>query len=153
MWLLSWVPDAFLEMMVNAVLITGAVSTVLSFFVINRLLRWIPPLARWVNLLQIISAVLLLSGIYFKGSFSTEQSWRQRVAEVEKKLKTAEAESERLNDALAKKTAEKNKVIRGKEFIVKQYIDREVTKYDTTCPVPAPVVKALNAAAKQEEIK
>ena len=140
-------------MIVNAVLISGAVGTFLSFFVINRLLRWLPPLARWVNVLQIVSAVVLIAGIYFKGSYSTEQEWRQRVAEVEQKLKAAEVESEKLNVALAKKTAEKNKVIRGKELIVKQYIDREVTKYDTTCPVPAPVVKALNAAAKQEEIK
>lgn len=153
MWLLSWVPNDFLELIVNAVLITGIAATFLSFFVINRLLRWLPPLARWVNLIQIVSAVVLIAGIYFKGSFNTEQWWRQRTAEVQEKLKEAEAESERLNNALAKKTAEKAKVIRGKELIVKQYIDREVTKYDNTCPVPAPVVKALNAAARQEEVK
>jgi len=153
MWLLNWIPDSFLQHVVNAILIIGVVSTFFSFFVINRLLRWFPPLARWVNVFQILSVAFLLSGVYFTGSYQTEKSWRTKVADAQAKAEQAEAEAKKANDALSKKSKEKVKVIQGKELIVKQYIDREVVKYDTTCPVPSPVVKALNAGAKQEELK
>lgn len=150
MWLLSWVPDSFLEHLVNVILITGAIATFLSFFVINRLLRKFPVIGRWVNLVQLVSAVTFIAGVYFKGAYQTEAEWRHKVEEAQSQVAKAEQEAKKANDALAKKSKEKVKVIQGKQIIVKQYIDREVTKYDTTCPVPAPVVKALNAAAKNE---
>lgn len=153
MWMLSWVPDSVLEHVVNGILLLGVIGTFLTFFVINRIMRWFPPLARWVNVAQVVSAVVLLAGVYFKGSFQTEADWRAKVADAEAKVAKAEQEAKDANVALEKKSREKVKVIQGKELIVKQYIEKEVTKYDNTCPVPAPVVKALNAAAKQEEVK
>lgn len=94
-----------------------------------------------------------MSGIYFEGGYSAEMQWRERVAEMEAKVAKAEQESKDANDKLDKKSKDKIKVIQGKQVIVKQYIDREVTKYDATCPIPAPVVKAHNAAARNESIK
>ena len=153
MWMLSFVPDSFLEHVVNAILIIGAVSTFLSYFVINRILRWFPPVARYLTLVQILSAVVLLAGVYLKGSYQTESEWRARVAEVEAKVAKAEADSRDANEALKKKSKEKVKVIRERGTIVRQYIDREVTKYDDSCKIPDVVVKAHNAAARNEEIK
>ena len=69
MWMLNFIPDAFLEMVVNGILITGAILTFLSYFVINRILRWIPGLSPYLTVIQIISAALLLAGTYFKGSY------------------------------------------------------------------------------------
>jgi len=150
MWLLSFVPDAFLAHVVNAILIAGALATFLSYFVINRLLRWFPPLAPYLTFVQIVSAAILLAGVYFKGSYQTEADWRARVAEAEAKVAKAEQQARDANRALEQKSAERVRVIKGREIVVKQYIDREVTKYDNTCPVPAPVVKAVNAAARNE---
>ena len=153
MWMLSFVPDAFLEHVVNAILIVGAVATFLSYFVINRVLRWFPPLAPYLTFVQLVSAALLLAGVYFKGSYQTEAEWRAKVAEVEAKVAKAEAESRQANDKLAKKVADRVRVIRERGLVVKQYIDREVVKYDESCKIPDAVVKAHNAAAKNEEIK
>ena len=72
MWLLSFVPDAMLVHVVNAILILGAVATFLSYFVINRILRWFPPLAPYLTFIQLLSAAVLLAGVYFKGSYQTE---------------------------------------------------------------------------------
>ena len=153
MWMLSFVPDAFLEHVVNAILIVGAVATFLSYFVINRVLRWFPPLAPYLTFVQLVSAALLLAGVYFKGSYQTEAEWRAKVAEVEAKVAKAEAESRQANDKLAKKVADRVRVIRERGLVVKQYIDREVVKYDESCKIPDAVVRAHNAAAKNEEIK
>jgi hypothetical protein len=73
--------------------------------------------------------------------------------EMEMKEAAAEAESKQANAVLDKKGTEKIRVIREKGEIIKQYIDREVTKYDATCVIPSSVVKAHNAAALNEEIK
>ena len=151
--MLSFVPDAFLEHAVNAILILGAISTFLSYFVINRVLRWFPPLAPYLTFIQIVSAVILLAGVYFKGSYQTEADWRAKVAEVEARVEKAEAASKEANIQLAKKSASKVKVIKERGTIVRQYIDREVVKYDDSCKIPDVVVKAHNAAAKNEDIK
>lgn len=137
----------------HTILLAGVVGCVLSFFVVNRVLRFFPPFGRYVNIAQIISALTLAAGVYFEGGYSTEMQWRERVAEMESRVAQAEQESKDANTKLDKKSKDKIKVIQGKQVIVKQYIAREVTKYDATCPIPAPVVKAHNAAAKNEAIK
>jgi hypothetical protein len=153
MWLLHFLPDSFIQFIVHTILLAGVVGCVLSFFVVNRVLRFFPPFGRYVNMAQLISAALLASGVYFEGGYSTEMQWRERVAEMEAKVAKAEQESKDANTKLDKKSKDKIKVIQGKQVVVKQYIDREVTKYDATCTIPAPVVKAHNAAAKNEGIK
>jgi len=153
MWLLHFLPDSFLQFVVHTILIAGVVGCVLSFFVLNKLLMAFPPFAGYYKAAQVVSIILLVSGVYFEGGYSAEKQWRERVAEMEAKVAQAEAASKDANDKLDKKSKEKIKVIQGKQIVVKQYIDREVTKYDATCPIPAPVVRAHNAAARNEAIK
>jgi hypothetical protein len=148
MWLLHFLPDSFLAFVVNAVLVLGVLSTILTFFVINPLLRWFPPLSKYVTLAQIASLVVLTAGVYFKGGYSTEMMWRERVREMEAKVAQAEAESREANTALEKKSAEKVKVIKGREVVVKQYIDREVAKYNDKCDIPSAFVNAHNQSAE-----
>jgi hypothetical protein len=153
MWLLHFLPDSFLQFIVHTILIAGIIGCFLSFFVVNRVLRSFPFLSNYVNTAQIVSAITLVAGVYFEGGYAAEKQWRERVAEVEAKVAKAEAEAKVANDKLDRKGKEKVKVIREKAIIVKQYVDREVTKYDATCPIPTPVVKVHNAAAKNEAIK
>ena len=153
MWLLHFLPDSFLAFIVNAVLVLGILSTVLAFFVVNHILRLVPGLSKYVTIAQVVSLLVLTAGVYFKGGYSTEMQWRERVREMEAKVAQAEAESRDANAKLDNKSRDRVKVIQGKQIIVKQYIDREITKYDATCPIPKEVVKAHNAAAKNEELK
>ena len=148
MWLLHFLPDTFLAFIVNAVLVLGVLGTVLAFFVINPILRWFPPLSKYVTLAQVASLVVLTAGVYFKGGYSTEMMWRERVAEMEAKVAQAEAESREANTKLDKKSADKVKVIQGKQIIVKQYIDREVAKYNDKCEIPRAFVDAHNQSAE-----
>lgn len=153
MWLLHFLPDSFLQFIVHTILIAGIIGCFLSFFVVNRILMAVPMLSRYVNVAQVVSAVTLAAGVYFEGGYAAEKQWRERVAEVEAKVAAAEAEAKDANDKLDKAKTQKVKVIREKAVVVKQYVDREVTKYDASCPIPAPVVRAHNAAAKNEAIK
>ena len=153
MWLLHFLPDSFIQFIVHTILLAGIVGTILSFFVVNKILIAMPVLSKYVNVAQLVSAITLAAGIYFEGGYSAEMQWRARVAEVEARVAQAEVEAKDANAKLEQKSKEKIKVIREKGVVVKQYITREVTKYDETCKVPEPVIKAHNAAAKNESIK
>lgn len=148
MWLLHFLPDAFLAFVVNAVLILGVVATILTCFLLKYVVRLIPTLAPHIFVAQAVSIAVLLTGVYFRGGYSAEMQWRERVAEVEARLAEAERASQTANEKLEKKTKEKTKVIEGRQVIVKQYIDREVTKYDNQCRIPEPFVRAHNDAAE-----
>jgi len=153
MWLLHFLPDAFLAFVVNAVLISGAVATLLTCFLLKHLIRLLPALAPHIKIAQILSIVVLLSGVYFQGGYSSEMAWRERVREMEVKVALAEKQSQAANEQLAAKGKEKIKIIREKGVIIKQYVDREVARYDNTCVIPSAVVKAHNAAAENKELK
>ena len=148
MWMLSFVPDAWLHLAVLGVLGLGAVIYILSYFTV-----FIPPLVPAKEFIRILGTLVIVAGVFFYGSYDTEISWRNRVAEVEAKVTRAEAESKQANDRLAKKSAERVQVIRDRGLIVRQYIDREVVKYDETCKIPDVVVNVHNAAARNEAVK
>jgi hypothetical protein len=155
MWMLAWVPDSMLLWAVHVVLIVGLISTFLSFFLLHRIVRWLPALAPWHLLLQIISIVLLIGGVYFKGGYDTEDSWRAKVKEAEEKVAEAEQKAKDANIELEKKGGEKIKYIRGRTEYITQYVDREVIKYDVKfapggeCELPKEFVKSLNLAAER----
>ena len=107
-----------------------------------------PPLAKYISLLQFLSIFLIVLGVFFEGSYATEMSWRARVEEMEKKVAEAEEKSKKLNTVVDTKVVTKTKVIREKGQLVRQYIDREVTKYDSQCVIPKEFVKAHNDSAE-----
>lgn len=83
-------------------------------------------------------------GVYFAGGYGTEMEWRKRVAEMQAKVAKAEEQSKQANIKLDNKAQQKVKVIREKGLVIKQYIDREVTKYDNQCVIPKEFVKVHN---------
>ena len=159
MWMLAWVPDSYLLLAVHAVLVAGAVSTFLSFFLLHRIVRWFPMLAPWHLLLQIISIALLVGGVYFKGGYDTEASWRAKVKEAEDKVALVEEQARTASAKIETKVVTQTKVIREKGQNIIQYVDRvvtqdkEVVKFVENCPIPTAIVNTLNAAAKNQPIE
>lgn len=145
MWLLHFLPDSFIQFIVHTILIAGVIGCIVSFFA----LKYVPFIAGYKKIAQLISVVLLVSGIYFEGGYSTEMQWRERVREMEAKVAKAEEESKAANEALDKKGDQKVKVIQGRQVVVKQYIDREVAKYNDQCVIPKTFIDAHNQSAEQ----
>ena len=89
MWMLSFIPDAWLHLAVIYVLFAGVGLYALSFFT-----KFIPPLIPYSGITRIVATILIVCGIYFYGSYSTEMSWRNKVAELEEKVKISEEKLE-----------------------------------------------------------
>jgi hypothetical protein len=138
---------------VNVVLIVGVISFFLAFFVLHKILNKIPGLSKYALAFQIVSALLLTAGIYFKGGYSTEMMWRDRVKELESKVAASETESKKENVVVQEKIVKQKEYIKGKTEYITRYIDNElvkreeVIKYVERCPVPQPIIDAHNAAA------
>ena len=104
---------------------------------------------------KILGIALLVLGVYFRGGYAVEAEWRKRVAEVEAKLAVAEQKSVDANTKIDTAAKEKIRVIRGQTQIVRQYIDREVIKYDTKflsggqCEIPQEFIQAHNKSAER----
>lgn len=145
MWILHFLPDSVILWFCNILLLTGVVAVTAGFFAHRIPLVW-----QYQLPFKIAGVALLAAGVFFRGGYSVEMDWRERVREMEARVAQAESESQAANDRLAAGGKEKIRVIREKGTVVKQYIDREITRYDNTCVIPPPVVRAHNAAARNE---
>lgn len=154
MWLLHLLPDSLLEFIVNAVLILGIVLTLLSFFVLNRILRLIPGLASYHTAIQVISVIILAAGLYFKGGYVTEMMWREEVKKVQEELDKAKNKAAEVVVQVEEKVVFRDRVVKERGETLIQYVDREivkreeVVKYIENCPVPAEIIDIHNQAAK-----
>ena len=97
MWILHFLPDGLLEIIINSILVVGLISTVVTLFVINKLIMWFPVIAGYYRLIQAASVAVFLLGVYLKGGYSTEMQWRERVAEAEARVVVAEQQSKQEN--------------------------------------------------------
>jgi hypothetical protein len=150
MWMLSFVPDSLLFWIVNTILIVGAIGSFLSFFVLHKILNKFPALAPYHLLIQIVSIVLLVAGVYLKGGYGVEMTWRERVADLEAKIKVAEAKSEQANIDLAAKQKEKVKVVKEVQVVIKEKIVQVASKIDAECKVDPDAISIINDAAKNQ---
>jgi hypothetical protein len=150
MWMLSFVPDSLLLWIVNTILVVGAIGSFLSFFVLHKILNKFPALAPYHLLIQIISIVLLVAGVYLKGGYGVEMAWRERVADLEAKIKVAEAKSEQANIDLAAKQKEKVKVVKEVQVVIKEKIVQVAGKIDAECKVDPEAITIINDAAKNQ---
>jgi len=150
MWIFQFLSDFWITALVYAVLGAGAV-----LYAMSKIWRWIPMLARYNRVLEIAGVVLLVLGVYAYGARANEQSWRDRVAELETQLAAAQTQSQQVNTVIEERVITQTQVVRERGKEVVKYIDREVVKYDTqfvpggACEIPPEFVSAVNSAAER----
>jgi type VI protein secretion system component VasK len=149
MWILHFLPDTLILWFCNLLLLTGIVLTIAGFFA-----HQIPLVSQYQLPFRILGIALLALGVYFRGGYSVETAWRERVAEVEAKLKIAQEQSTKENTRIQTKTVNRTRLIRERGEEIVKYVDREVVKYDTKfmpggiCEIPQEFIKAHNNAAE-----
>lgn len=129
MWMLNFVPDSLLLLVIDTVLISGAVGAVLSFFLVG----WLPGINRFKTLLQLVSVALLVAGVYFKGGYAIEEEWRAKVRDLEAKLQETEAKSKEVNTVIETKVVEKVKLVKQNVEVIKKEIEVQRVEIDKEC--------------------
>jgi hypothetical protein len=148
MWMLSFVPDSFLFYIVNVVLVVGAIGTFLTFFLLHRIVRWVPAIAPYHLILQIISIVLLVAGVYLRGGYGVEMMWRDRAAELEAKVKVSEELAKEANAQVVVEYRDRVRTVTQTKIVIQEKIKEAEQVIDSTCKVAPEAVVLHNEAAK-----
>ena len=151
-WMLNLIPDAMLNWVYWAIIAAGITGVLAGW-----LGKWIPFYGNYVKVLQPVGIVLLVLGVWLRGGYDVEMSWRAKVAEAEARVAVAEQQSKETNTVIEQKIVEKTKIIKGKTEYITQYLDREVVKkeeiikYIEQCPVPKEIIDIHNQAAEMNK--
>jgi hypothetical protein len=151
-WMIGLIPDAMLNWIYWLIIAAGVTGVLAGW-----LGKWIPFYGSYVKILQPVGIVLLVLGVWLRGGYDVEMSWRAKVAEAEARVAAAEQKSQETNTIIEQKIVEKTKVIKGKTEYITQYLDREVVKkeeiikYIEQCPVPKEIIDIHNQAAEMNK--
>lgn len=146
--MLSFVPDSFLLWVVNTILVAGAIGTFFTFFILHRVVRWLPAIAPYHLILQIISIVLLVAGVYFKGGVGVEMEWREKLRVAEERARAAEEQAKVVNEKVVVQYRDRIKTVKENVIVYQDRI-KEVEKIiDRECKVAPEAVDIHNDAAK-----
>lgn len=152
MCILSFLPDSFLIWAINIILIAGVigvvVTTLFKFFI-----QYVPSIIPFRTLIQIISLILLVCGVYLRGGYDTEMDWRAKVNEAEAKVAAAEAKSKEVNTVIKKVYVDKVKLVKDVQIVIKDRIVEKEKIIDAECKIVPEALSILNDAAKRPEVK
>jgi len=143
MWILHFLPDSLILWFTNILLMVGIVLTIAGFFA-----HRIPVIWQYQLPFRVLGIALLTAGVYFRGGYAIEVTWRERVAEVEARLKLAQEQSAVENTRIETKVINRTQLIRERGEEITKYVDREVVKYDSQCVIPPQFIEAHNRAAE-----
>ena len=144
MWLISFLPD----FVVHILLIAGAAGVIAGF-----LLGFIPFISQYKLPIQIISIVVLVCSVYLEGGLAEKEKHQLMIAEMEKKIAKAEADSALTNIEIVEKIRVETQVIHEKGEQIIKYVNKEIVKYDHMCDLPEVIVTVHNAAALNKPIE
>ncbi len=144
MWMMHLLPESFLIFVINALLVTGLIGMVIGFIGSK-----IPFVGTYATIIKIVSIVLFCIGLYWKGGYSVEEDWRQRVAEMEAKIKIAEEKSKEVNTVIETKYKDRVKKITETRNVIVEKIKINEKIIDAKCELDPVVISILNEAAKK----
>jgi hypothetical protein len=144
MFLLHLLPDAFLIWIINILITGGLIGMVVGFFGTK-----IPFVSTYARVIQIASIIAFCIGLYWKGGYSVEQDWRERVAEMEAKIKVSEEKSKEINTVIETKYKDRVKKITETREVIVEKIKVNEKIIDAKCELDPMVISILNEAAKK----
>jgi hypothetical protein len=138
-WLLKFLP---------AMLIHGFMAASLVAFLISFI-----PLVPYRVFLKWGGIAAIALGLFLEGCLLTQQAWEAQVENLQKQVAISEEKAKVINTEIVEKVVTEQKIVKEKGDAIIKYIDREVTKIDSTCVIPEIVIKVHNAAALNTPIE
>lgn len=135
MWYLHFLPN----WLFYGILLIGIAGLLFS--------RFIPSYYRTAA--QAVAIFAFSFGLFMTGAIKANESWEEKVKEMETKVAEAQEQSKEETVKIETKVINKTQVIRERGDEILKYIDREIVKYDTTCIIPKEFIEAHNKAAEK----
>ena len=133
MWILQFLPN----WLFYAILLAGVIGLLINKYV---------PYRQHVIAGSVVAVVV---GLFMSGAIYDNNAWVARVKEMEAKVALAEEQAKEANNKIDNKVETEKIKIKEKQVVVKEYITREVAKYDNQCVIPKEFIEAHNKAAQK----
>lgn len=144
MWfLLSFVPDWFINYFVHIIFGVGVVGIIIGAF-----LSKVPFVSQYGFLIKIVSNILFVVGLFFEGGLQTELAWRERVADLQKKIEIAQQQSKETNAKIEQKVTEKAKTIKDNVNANRQIIEENRIVINAECKLSDTAWLLYNGASQ-----
>ena len=145
-WMLSLIPDSLFVWITYILFGIG-----IALYVASKLVAWIPMMGQYKLPAELVGVVLLVVGSYLFGSYGTEMIWRERVAELEAKVKVAEEKSKQVNTVIQEKVITKIKVVKENVYVNREIIKEVAGKQlDASCSLPKSTISLHDSASRNE---
>jgi hypothetical protein len=144
MWfLLSFVPDWFINYFVHIIFGAGVVGIIVGAF-----LSKVPFVSQYGFLIKIVSNILFVVGLFLEGGLQTELAWRKKVADLQKKIEIAQQQSKETNAKIEQKVAEKVKNIKDNVNANRQIIEENRVVINAECKLSDTAWLLYNGASQ-----
>jgi hypothetical protein len=147
MFLLSFIPDSWIQLIVHIIFGLGVSGLILTWLIQN-VFDHFTGLIPWIKTIRWVSIVLFVSGLYFEGGIGVESEWRSRVAQLEAKIKVAEQQSKDANVNLKNQINSKVKIIKINSAGNKESITQNKEVIDAECSLNDKAIVIYNNAVK-----
>ncbi len=147
MFLLSFIPDSWIQLIVHIIFGLGVSGLILTWLIQN-VFDHFTGLIPWIKTIRWVSIVLFVGGLYFEGGIGVESEWRSRVAQLEAKIKVAEQQSKDANDKLKNQVVSKVKIIKINSAGNKESITQNKEVIDAECSLNDKAIVIYNNAVK-----
>lgn len=145
-WITSLIPDSIFIWLTYGLFGLG-----ILLYVASKLVAWLPIISQYRLPAELVGVVFLVVGSYLFGSYGTEMTWRERVAELEAKVKAAEEQSQQVNTVIETKIVTKVKVIKENVYVNREIIKEVAGKQlDAQCTLPRSTVSLHDSASRNE---
>ena len=145
-WMLSLIPDSLFVWITYILFGIGGM-----LYTASKLVVWIPMIGQYKLPAELVGVVLLVVGSYLFGSYGTEMMWRDRVKELEAKVKIAEEKSQQVNTVIETKVVTKIKVVKENVYVNREIIKEVAGKQlDASCSLPKSTISLHDSASRNE---
>jgi len=145
-WMISFIPDSIFIWLYYLLTILG-----IGLYIGSKLVKWIPMMGQYKLPAELVGVILLVAGSYLFGSYGTEMAWRERVKELEAKVKAAEEQSQKVNTVIQEKVVTKIKVVKENVYVNREIIKEVAGKQlDASCSLPNSTISLHDSASRNE---
>ena len=141
-WLLQLIPDSIFVWITYLLFGTGVI-----LYVASKLVFWIPLMGQYRLPAELVGVVALVVAAYFYGGIS----YREQIADMKQRVKTAEEKSQQVNTVIETKIIEKVKVVKQNVYITREIVrDTAGRQLDAQCSLPRSTVSLHDSASGNE---
>jgi len=151
MWYLelaySFIPDSYIELATYAIVAIG-----ITLYILSKLVSWIPFIKSYKLPLELVGVILYGVGAFYAGGYGVERIWRERVEQVQAKVKELEGKQAEVVVRIETKVVTKVKKVEVVKEIIKKEIVEKEKLINANCDVSPDAIEMFNKSVTNPEL-